>query len=102
MALVCGMPITNRPLHNFARHDTVNTADSAGQEGTQKKQMVKPRPSSFLTNAMIGVLRELRELAAKEQDAAKLGELVVEINCLLNVIEIQLAEVEGGGKPTSH
>jgi hypothetical protein len=67
-----------------------------------KKQMVQPRPSLFLTNAMIGVLRELRELAAKEQDAAKLGELVVEINCLLNVIEIQLAKVEGGGKPTSH
>jgi hypothetical protein len=67
-----------------------------------KKQMVKPRPSFFLTNAMIGVLRELREVAAKEQDVAKLGELVVEINCLLNVIEIQLAKVEGGGKPTSH
>jgi hypothetical protein len=67
-----------------------------------KKEMFKPRPSLFLTNAMIGVLRELRELAAKEQDAAKLGELVVEINCLLNVIEIQLAKVEGGGKPTSH
>ena len=102
MALVCGMPITNRPLHHFACHDTVNTADSSGQEGTPKKQMFKPRPSVFLTNAMIGVLRELRELAAKEQDAAKLGELVVEINCLLNVIEIQLAKVEGGGKPTLH
>jgi hypothetical protein len=64
--------------------------------------MVKPRPSFFLTNAMIGVLRELRGLAAKEQDTAKLVELVVEINCLLNVIEIQLAKVAGGGKPTSH
>jgi hypothetical protein len=51
---------------------------------------------------MSGALRELRELAAKEQDPAKLRELVVEINCLLDVIEIQLAKVEGGGKPTPH
>jgi len=51
---------------------------------------------------MSGAWRKLRELAAKEQDTAKLRELVVEINCLLNVIEIQLAKVVGGGKPTSH
>jgi hypothetical protein len=51
---------------------------------------------------MSGAWCKLRELAAKEQDTAKLRELVVEINCLLNVIEIQLAKVEGGGKPTSH
>jgi len=51
---------------------------------------------------MSGAWRKLRELAAKEQDTAKLVELVVEINCLLNVIEIQLAKVAGGGKPTSH
>ena len=46
--------------------------------------------------------RELRELAAKEQDAAKLREIVVEIHFVLNVIEIRLAKLKGGGKPTSH
>ena len=48
MALLCGMPITNRPLHNFAHHDTVNTAASVGQEGT-RKQMLKPCQSFFVT-----------------------------------------------------
>jgi hypothetical protein len=102
MALLCGMPITNRPLRNFAHHDTVNTAAFVGQEGKGNKCSNLVKVSLSQDNAMSGAWCKLRELAAKEQDTAKLRELVVEINCLLNVIEIQLAKVEGGGKPTSH
>jgi len=70
------------------------------EQGNKCSNLVKVSLSQ--DNAVSGAWRKLRELAAKEQDTAKLREIVVEINCLLNVIEIQLAKVEGGGKPTSH
>ena len=43
-----------------------------------------------------GALQELREYAARQQDSEKLRELVIEINGVLDVIEVQLAKLEGG------
>lgn len=52
-----------------------------------------------LDNVMTPALRELTEQAAKERDPQTLGQLVWEINLLLEVIERRVAEL---GIPTEN
>jgi hypothetical protein len=40
-------------------------------------------------------IRELGEHAAQEQDPTNLRDLVIEINCLLDIIGAQIAKLEG-------
>jgi hypothetical protein len=47
-------------------------------------------------------LRDLREQIAKENDPEKLRELVVAIDVLLNMIEEQVAKIEGQRPPPRH
>ncbi len=54
--------------------------------------MCPRKPGLSWEMTVFRIFLELRELATNEQDTAKLRELVVETNCLLNVIEIQLAK----------
>lgn len=44
-------------------------------------------------------LHDLKELIAKEQNPHNLRELVAEINSLLDLIEIQVARIEGQKPP---
>ena len=46
-------------------------------------------------------LRDLREQISREDDHDNLRELVTNINLLLNLIEEQVAKLEGG-QPTKH
>jgi hypothetical protein len=47
-----------------------------------------------LNEAMSRALRELAQLAAKEQDPQNLRQLVLRVNDLLDVIERRLAELK--------
>jgi hypothetical protein len=47
-------------------------------------------------------LHDLREQIAKENDPEKLRELVIAINVLLNMIEEQVAKIEGQQPPPRH
>jgi hypothetical protein len=47
-------------------------------------------------------LRDLREQIARENDPERLRELVLNINVLLNMIEDQVARLEGRKFPRSH
>jgi hypothetical protein len=47
-------------------------------------------------------LRDLREQIARENDPERLRELVLNINVLLNMIEDQVAHLEGRQFPRSH
>jgi hypothetical protein len=49
-----------------------------------------------------GALRALREQIVKETDPEKLRELVININALLNLIEDQVAKLEGQQPPPRH
>jgi hypothetical protein len=49
-----------------------------------------------------GALRDLREQIARETDPEKLRELVMNINALLNIIEDQVAKMEGKRLPPWH
>jgi hypothetical protein len=46
-------------------------------------------------------LHDLKELIAKEQNPHNLRELVAEINSLLDLIEIQVARIEGQKPPAA-
>lgn len=50
----------------------------------------------------LGALRDLREQIAKESDPERLRELVMNINALLNLIEDQVAKLEGKQPPSRH
>ncbi len=47
-------------------------------------------------------LRDLREQIVKESDPEKLRELVINIDVLLNLIEDQVAKLEGKQSPPRH
>ena len=47
-------------------------------------------------------LHDLKELIAKEQNPNNLRELVSEINSLLDLIEIQVARIEGQKPPAAN
>lgn len=47
-------------------------------------------------------LRDLKDLIAKEQDPHNLRELVAEINTLLDMIEMQVARLEGQDPPLAN
>jgi hypothetical protein len=47
-------------------------------------------------------LHDLKELIAKEQNPHNLRELVAEINSLLDLIEIQVARIEGEKHPAAN
>ena len=47
-------------------------------------------------------LRDLKRLIAKERDPQNLRELVAEINTLLDMIEMQLARLEGQEPPLAN
>lgn len=47
-------------------------------------------------------LRDLRQQIAAETDSEKLRELVMDINVLLNLIEDQVAKLEGRQFPPLH
>lgn len=47
-------------------------------------------------------LHGLKELIAKEQNPHNLRELVAEINSLLDLIEIQVARIEGQKPPAAN
>jgi hypothetical protein len=47
-------------------------------------------------------LRDLRQQIAGETDPEKLRELVIDINVLLNLIEDQVAKLEGRPFPPRH
>ena len=50
-------------------------------------------------DSMFEAFRELKRQATKEQDRNRLSELVAQINQLLDIIEIRLAELEGRKPP---
>jgi hypothetical protein len=47
-------------------------------------------------------LHDLKELIAKEQNPHNLRELVAEINSLLDLIELQVAKIEGQKPPAAN
>jgi hypothetical protein len=47
-------------------------------------------------------LHDLKELIAKEQNPHNLRELVAEINSLLDLIELQVARIEGEKPPAAN
>jgi len=47
-------------------------------------------------------LHDLKEMIAKEQNPHNLRELVAEINSLLDLIEIQVARIEGQKPPAAN
>jgi hypothetical protein len=47
-------------------------------------------------------LQDLKELIAKEQNPHNLRELVAEINSLLDLIELQVARIEGEKPPAAN
>jgi hypothetical protein len=49
-----------------------------------------------------GALRDLREQIARESDPESLRQLVMNINALLNLIEDQVAKLEGQQPPSRH
>jgi hypothetical protein len=55
-----------------------------------------------LNEAMSRALRELAQLAAKEQDPQELRQLVLRVNDLLDVIERRLAELKPDSNPSSN
>lgn len=55
-----------------------------------------------LNEAMSRALRELAQLAAKEQDPQNLRQLVLRVNDLLDVIERRLAELKPDSNPSSN
>jgi hypothetical protein len=55
-----------------------------------------------IDDATYRALRELTELAAKEEDPETLRQLVLGINILLDVIEERLAKLEGPSGPVSN
>lgn len=55
-----------------------------------------------LNEDMSRALRELAQLAAKEQDPQNLHQLVLRVNGLLDVIERRLAELKPDSNPSSN
>jgi hypothetical protein len=51
-------------------------------------------------DSMSDALRQLKRQASKEQDPDRLGELVAQINELLDIIEGRLAELQGRKPPS--
>jgi hypothetical protein len=51
-------------------------------------------------DSMSDALRQLKRQASKEQDPDRLGELVAQMNELLDIIEGRLAELQGRKPPS--
>ena len=66
--------------------------------------VVDPHPFAAmpLNEDMSRALRELAQLAAKEQDPQNLHQLVLRVNGLLDVIERRLAELKPDSNPSSN